>query len=233
MLESGDTPGCSKTEKSLCLATPAQHFFLLWDFLLGIFRATRKKGAPDGISCVLQTILDGWSFLSLGNLFRARPFSRKSPAPHWGRMNLTFMMGLRLRPWKFFLGGNDRYTLIWNAYFPPRRCPPIHHRSPIHLGVRTIRLANDVLHQAGIRKPHKKRRWLKMNNSRDWWVDTGLFLLESWRYISNNRRTYCNKNPPWNLTSSPKKTLKTMVVDLESRIPFWKSFLGAKIGPIF
>lgn len=176
-----------KTEKSLCLATPAQHFFLLWDFLLGISSATRKKGYWWNLLCFANDF--GWLKLFIvGNLFRARPFSSKiASTENWGDNELDLHDGPEAEALQVFLGGNDRSTLMWNAYFPTgRRCPPIHHRSPIHLGVRTIRLANDVLHQAGIRSPKATQKpeqqkndggdW-NMNNSRAWWVDTGLFLF--------------------------------------------------------
>lgn len=169
MLKSGDTPGCSK-RKSHCAWQPLPSISFCCEIsFIGIFRATRKKGVLIEVSCVLQTNLDGWSFYRWESKGRS-PFSRKSPAP-WGRMSLTFMMGPE-RPWRFFLGGNDRSTLIWNPYFPTNcnaHTPPF----AIHLGVRTIRLANDVLHQAG--SPKATKRPKNKKTTEDWtWTTRGI-----------------------------------------------------------
>ena len=55
----------------------------------------------------------GWLKLFIvGNPFRAHPFSRKSPAPHWGENEFDLHDGPEAEALQVFLGGNDRSTLI-------------------------------------------------------------------------------------------------------------------------
>lgn len=175
----------------------------------------------------------GWLKLFIvGNLFRARPFSRKSPAPHWGDTEFDLHDG-PLGPASFSWGK-------WQIHFDLKRI-----FSNEALPAHTPPFAHPSWGQ-----DHQTRQWcapsgwnskatqktdggLNMNNSRDWWLILVYFF---WKIedIFSNRRTYCNKNPPWNLTSSPKKPLKKWW-DLEEDLfenPFWgkKSahFLGVR-----
>ena len=142
-------------EKSLCLATPAQHFFLLWDFLLGCFRAGReKKGYWSNLMCFANDF--GWLKL----LSKGRALSRKSPAPHWG-----IMKGPMMGPWalQFFLG----------IIFPTRR--NAHHQLPKSWGQDHQTSQWCAPPGRNSKAEQKNDGWFYMNNSRDWWVDTGLF----------------------------------------------------------
>lgn len=157
-----------KTEKSLCLATPAQHFFLLWDFLhRNLSWHTKFKGVLIEVSCVLQTILDGWSFYRWES--KGPFFLEIASTLGENEFDLHDGSGKAL---KVFFGGK------WQIHFDLKRIFPTNcnaHTPPfaIHLGVRTIRLANDVLHQAG--SPKATKRPKNKKTTEDWtWTTRGI-----------------------------------------------------------